>query len=43
MNKTKVTRNSTIGKVLLGNTKGIHNWYCQYIFNNRNLFILIDN
>jgi hypothetical protein len=41
MSKTKVTHDSTIGKILSGNTKGIHNWYCQYILKQRDLFILI--
>ena len=43
MSKAKVTQNSTIGKILLGNTKGIHNWYVQHILSQRDLYILIDN
>ena len=43
MDRIKVTQNSTIGKILLGNTKGIHNWYVQHILNQRNLYTLIDS
>jgi hypothetical protein len=43
MSKRKVTYDSTIGKILSGNTKGIHNWYVQHILNQRDLYILITN
>ncbi len=43
MSKTKVTPDSTIGKILSGNTKGIHPWYVYRILNQRHLYICINN
>ena len=43
MNRQKVLSNSTIGKILSGNTRGIHNWYVQKILNQKWLYEVTDN
>ena len=43
MTRQKVLSNSTIGKILSGNTKGIHNWYVQKILNQKFLYEVINN
>tara|TARA_R110001592_G_scaffold28641_5_gene104753 strand:- start:93 stop:290 length:198 start_codon:yes stop_codon:yes gene_type:complete len=41
--RQKVLSNSTIGKILSGNTRGIHNWYVQKILNQKFLYEVINN
>ena len=43
MKRLEVSKDSTIGKILLGKTRGINNWYVRYILNQRDLFILETN
>jgi len=38
----KVSRDSTIGKILLGKTRGFYDWYVKYILDNKSLFEIID-
>ena len=35
MLRFKVSKDSTIGKILLGKTRGFHDWYVKKILDNR--------
>ena len=35
MIRNKVNKDSTIGKILLGKTRGFHDWYVKKILDNR--------
>ena len=35
-----VKTDSNIAKILMGKTKGYHNWYVQYVLSNRNIYLI---
>ena len=42
MLRLKVSKESTIGKILLGKTRGFEDWYVKKILDNKWQYIVID-
>tara|TARA_R100000935_G_scaffold32482_1_gene53012 strand:+ start:5670 stop:5798 length:129 start_codon:yes stop_codon:yes gene_type:complete len=42
MLRTKVSKDSTIGKILLGKTRGYYDWYVKKILDNKWLYEITD-
>lgn len=42
MTKTEISKNSNIAKILLGETRGYHDWYVRKILSTSNSYKIID-